>query len=133
LCDILGGSAVGVCPVGSYCVAGEAAVVCPFQSTSREGSDSIDDCVCDLGLSLFANTSCEIITEKVPEPSIWSAGVIAGVVVAVVVVVAGLVTGVVLWVRSGVRVGFTPMAASASNLGNPRTELMIKVLGGRRK
>jgi cytochrome b subunit of formate dehydrogenase len=57
--------------------------------------------VCDLGLSLFANTSCEIITEKVPEPSIWSAGVIAGVVVAVVVVVAGLVTGVVLWVRSG--------------------------------
>jgi hypothetical protein len=132
LCDILGGSAVGVCPVGSYCVAGEVAVVCPFQSTSREGSDSIDDCVCDLGFSLFANTSCEIITEKVPEPSIWSAGVIAGVVVAVVVVVAGLVTGV-LWVRSGGGVGFTPMAkaVSAPKLGDRGTQLMRDVLAHR--
>ena len=134
LCDLLGGSAAGVCPAGSYCVAGEVSVVCPFKSTSKEGSDSIDDCVCELGLSLLANTYCGRITEQVASPSFWTAGAIAGVVVGGVVVFGvAVAVGVVLWVGSGgVGGGFTPMvkAVSAPNLG---TELMKNVLSQPRK
>jgi hypothetical protein len=101
LCNTLGGSAAGVCPSGSFCVAGEAKI-CPFHSTSKEGSDSIDDCVCESGLSLFANVSCEVSVVVVVVPVAektadggggfpWSAGVIAGVVVGSVVVVTAAV------------------------------------------
>ena len=99
LCNELGGSAAGICPTGSFCVAGRA-VVCPFQSTSKEGSDSIDDCVCDAGLSLFANVSCEVIiissVGKVnDQAAAWSVGVIAGVAVGGSAVVVAM--SVFLW------------------------------------
>ena len=86
MCDVLGGSVARACPAGSFCVDGEA-VLCPFQSTSREGSSSIDNCVCDAGLSLVLNTTCEVFIPAAPGSSILSPGVIAGIVAGVVVVV----------------------------------------------
>jgi hypothetical protein len=72
-------------------VAGEA-VVCPFQSTSKEGSDSIDDCVCEAGLSLIANTTCGVVGVAAGSPMSPGAiaGIVAGGVVAAGVVVGGL-------------------------------------------
>ncbi len=93
MCDALGGSAMKECPAGSYCVAGEA-VACPFESTSRAGSDSVDDCVCNAGLSLVANTTCESVV--LDESSVWTPGVIACVVAGCVLVV-GLVVGGWWW------------------------------------
>ncbi len=90
MCDALGGSAMKECPAGSYCVAGKA-VACPFESTSRAGSDSVDDCVCDAGLSLVANSICESVV--LDESSVWTPSVIACVVAGCVSVV-----GVFWWV-----------------------------------
>ena len=117
LCNTLGGSAAGVCPPGSFCVEGGDAVICPFHSTSIEGSDSIDDCVCESGLSLFANVSCEVILVAVPVAeeeeadgggSLWSAGVIAGVVVGSVAATSIVVASsyVLLCVRNN---GYSPV------------------------
>ena len=102
LCDEQGSSAAGVCPIGSFCVAGRA-IVCPFQSTSREGSNSIDDCMCDAGLSLVANVSCEVIVISsvgtVDDQGVfWSMAVIAGVAAGVGLVVVALVA-MCLWIR----------------------------------
>jgi hypothetical protein len=104
VCDMLGGSVAGVCPAGSYCVAGEA-VVCPFHSTSKEGSGSIDDCVCDAGLSLVANTTCDVVVVAAGSP--MSPGVIAGIVVGGVVVVGAVVGGVLSWYSPS---GYSPLA-----------------------
>ena len=96
------------CPAGSYCVAGEK-VVCPLNSASKTGSDSIDDCVCDAGLSLVANTTCEVILPDTTESSsLWTPPVIAGVVVGSVVFVGGMVGGVWVVVSYTHPVSITP-------------------------
>jgi hypothetical protein len=57
--------------------------------------------VCDAGLSLVANTTCDVIVIAAAAGSPMSPGVIAGIVVGGVVVVLGVVVKIVLWVHGG--------------------------------